>query len=118
MKTLLRSFAGGEITPELAGRLDLVKYQTGLALARNMVTLPHGPAARRPGFQYINQAKDSTSVVRLIPFQFNATQTAVLEFGHQYVRFHIDGATLLEDAKTIGSIVGSTVNLTAHGYLS
>jgi hypothetical protein len=94
-KFLLRSFAGGEITPELAGRLDLTKYQTGLALARNFITLPHGPAARRPGFEFIRAAGDSTNPVRLIPFAFSATQTAVLEFGHQYIRFHINGATLM-----------------------
>ena len=115
-KILLRSFAGGEITPELAGRLDLVKYQTGLSLCRNFITLPHGPAARRPGFQFINEVKDATRKVRLIPFSFSATQTAVLEFGHQYIRVHIDGGTLLETAKTIGSIAGSTVTLNAHGY--
>jgi len=95
-KFLLRSFAGGEITPELAGRLDLVKYQTGLALARNFITLPHGPAARRPGFEFIRAAGDSSHPVRLIPFTFSADQTAVLEFGHQYIRFHIGGATLLD----------------------
>jgi hypothetical protein len=115
-KHLLRSFAGGEITPELAGRLDLTKYQTGLALARNFITLPHGPAARRPGFEFIAEAKDSTRAVRLIPFAFSASQTAVLEFGHQYVRVHVDGATLLEDSKVIGSISGSTVTITDHGY--
>jgi hypothetical protein len=116
VKNLLRSFAGGEITPELAGRLDLTKYQTGLSLARNFITLPHGPATRRPGFEFINEAKDSTRAVRLIPFSFSATQTVVLEFGHQYIRFHIDGATLLEANKAIVSIVGSTVTVTAHGY--
>lgn len=95
-KFLLRSFAGGEITPELAGRLDLTKYQTGLALARNFITLPHGPAARRPGFEFVRAAGDSTHQVRLIPFAFSATQTVALEFGHEYIRFHIDGATLLD----------------------
>lgn len=94
-KFLLRSFAGGEITPELAGRLDLTKYQTGLALARNFITLPHGPAARRPGFEFIRAAGNSAQRVRLIPFTFSAEQTAVIEFGHLYVRFHINGATLL-----------------------
>jgi hypothetical protein len=94
-KYLLRSFAGGEITPELAGRLDLAKYQTGLALARNFTVLPHGPVARRPGFEFIRAAGDSTHPVRLIPFTFSADQTVVLEFGHQYIRFHIGGATLL-----------------------
>lgn len=116
-KTLLRSFAGGEITPELYGRLDLSKFQTGLAKCLNAIVLPHGPASRRPGFAFINEAKDSTRPVRLLPFAFSASQTAILEFGHQYVRFHIDGATLLEDPVTISSISGSTVNTTAaHGF--
>lgn len=116
-KHLLRSFAGGEITPELAGRLDLIKYQTGLSLLRNFIVLPQGPAVRRPGFEFVNEAKDSTRAVRLIPFTFSADQTAVLEFGHQYIRFHINGATLLEATKAISSIVGSTVTTSApHGY--
>ena len=42
MKTLHRSFAGGEITPEAWGRLDLTKYQTGAALIENFQVLPHG----------------------------------------------------------------------------
>lgn len=115
-KTLLRSFAGGEITPELAGRLDLTKYQTGLSLARNFITLPHGPATRRPGFEFINESKDSTRPVRLIPFSFNAEQTVVLEFGHQYVRFHIAGGTLLETAKTVNQVLGDRVEVTGHGW--
>ena len=95
-KHLLRSFAGGEITPELAGRLDLSKYQTGLALCRNFITLPHGPATRRPGFEFIREAGDSSNYVRLMPFTFSTDQTAVLEFGHEYIRFHINGGTLLD----------------------
>ena len=115
-KLLLRSFAGGEITPELAGRLDLTKYQTGLALCRNFITLPHGPATRRPGFEFVNEAR-LNSGVRLIPFQFSADQTAVLEFGNQYVRFHINGGTLLETAIDVMSITGSQVlTSTPHGY--
>ena len=38
------SFSAGEMSPELYGRVDLNKFQQGLALARNFVTLPHGPA--------------------------------------------------------------------------
>ena len=116
-KTLLRSFAGGEVTPELAGRLDLTKYQTGLSLARNFITLPHGPAARRPGFEYVNRCKDSTHPVRLIPFQFSADQTVVIEMGHQYLRFHIDGGTLLESPISVSSVSVGTVTTTApHAY--
>lgn len=109
IKNLLRSFAGGEITPELAGRLDLTKYQTGLSLARNFITLPHGPAARRPGFEFINEVGDYTHAVRLIPFSFSAEQTAVLEFGHQYIRIHINGSTMLGAGLLATSIVGNAV---------
>jgi hypothetical protein len=72
MKTLFRSFAGGEVTPELYGRLDLVKWQTGLALVRNFTILPHGPATRRPGLRFCTEARDSTTSSRRIPFHFNS----------------------------------------------
>ena len=114
-RTLWRSFAGGEVTPELYGRLDLSKYQTGLALCRNFTTLPHGPAARRPGFRYCVEARQTDSV-RLIPFAYSADQTVVLEFGEAYVRFIIGGELLLEADKAVVSIVGDTVTVTGHGW--
>ena len=107
---LFRSFAGGEITPEMYGRLDTVKYQTGLAKALNFTVLPHGPAARRPGFRFIAEVRDSTQACKLIPFQFSSTQTAVLEFCDETVRMQIGGASLLETGVAISSIAGSTVN--------
>lgn len=116
VRTLARSFAGGEIAPELYGRMDLDKYQTGLARCRNFVVQPHGPVQNRPGFAYVNAVRDSSRRTRLIPFSFSASETMVLEFGHHYIRFHTNGGTLLELAKAIGSIVGNTVNLVGHGY--
>lgn len=117
-KTLLRSFAGGEITPELAGRLDLVKYQTGLSLCRNFVVLPHGPVVRRPGTEYVLKAKsrDNPTNVRIVPFSYSADQTMVLEFGHNYIRFHTNGSTVIETAQPIVSIADDTLEITAHGY--
>ena len=116
-KTLHRSFAAGEISPELFGRVDLTKYQTGLALCLNFTVLPHGPVTRRPGLKFIAEARDSTRAVRILPFAFSADQTVVLEFGHQYARFHVGGQTVLETAVAIASIAGSTVNTTgAHGF--
>jgi hypothetical protein len=103
-KILWRSFAGGEITPELFGRFELTKFQTGLRKALNFITLPHGPAVRRPGTRHVLEAKDSTRRVRLIPFAFSADQTMVLEFGHGYIRFHTNGGTLVETGLTITGI--------------
>lgn len=103
-KTHTRSFAGGEITPELYGRIDLTKFQTGLAKAENFWILPHGPAQNRPGFKFVNEAKDSTRKVRLIPFAYSTEQTFAIEFGHQYIRWHTNGGTLLETGLTITGI--------------
>jgi hypothetical protein len=96
VKLLQRSFAGGELSPEMFGRIDDQKYQTGAAKLRNFIAKPWGPAENRAGFSFVREVKDSTKAVRLIPFTFSTTQTMVLEVGHQYFRFHTMGATLLD----------------------
>lgn len=103
-KSIARSFAGGEITEELYGRADLVKHQTGLAIARNCQILPHGPVQNRAGFEYVLEVKDSNKRTRLLPFSFNTEQTFILEFGDQYIRIHTMGGTLLEASQAISFI--------------
>lgn len=97
-KPVLRSFAAGEIAPELFGRIDLEKFQSGVALARDMLVLPHGPLQSRPGYEYVLETKNSTNLSRLIPFTWSPEQTMVLEFGGGYIRFHTEGSTLLESS--------------------
>lgn len=95
IRTLQRSFAGGEVSPEMFGRIDDAKYQTGLAKCLNFITKPQGPAENRPGFQFVRAVKDSTKKVRLIPFTYSTDQTMVIEVGAGYFRFHTQGATLM-----------------------
>lgn len=108
IKNLLRSFAAGEITPELFGRVDLDQFQTGLALCRNFITLPHGPACNRAGTTFVLETLASSKQSRVVPFTYSTTQTMVLEFGDGYLRFHTNGATLLETAIG-GMVTGNTV---------
>jgi len=116
-KTFQRSFAAGEITPELYSRLDLRNHQTGVAKALNFWTLPHGPAQNRSGTIHVLEAKDSTRKVRLVPFEYNTEQTYELEFGHNYIRIHSNAGTLLEATVAISGIVGSAVTTSgAHSY--
>lgn len=80
-RPLKKSFAGGEITPELAGRIDLPKHQAGVEKCQNMIVLPHGPLISRPGFEFIfnpaaNHSADNK--IRLIPFIYSTSQTYVL----------------------------------------
>jgi hypothetical protein len=111
---LFQSFAGGEITPELLGRLDMGKYQVGVAQARNFMVLPHGPLQGRMGTALVNEAWNSGGRVRLLPFSFSDTQTVILEFGHAYIRFHTNGGTLLETAKVITGITQATTGVLTY----
>lgn len=117
VRNLTRSFAAGEITPELFGRVDLDQFQTGLATCRNFFTVPHGPAMNRPGFAYVLETLNSAKKSRVIPFTYSTTQTMVLEFGEGYVRFHTDGATLLEASipATVNGAVVAGANSYANG---
>ena len=93
-RTYYRSFAGGEISPEMFGRIDDAKYQTGASVMRNFIALPQGAAENRPGFAFVREVKDSNGATRLIPFTYSTTQTMVIELGGGYMRFHTQGATL------------------------
>jgi hypothetical protein len=95
VRTYSRAFNGGVVTPEFWGRLDDLKYQTGLALCRNFMVLPHGPVTNRPGTRFVAALKYASSRACLIPFTYSTTQTMVLEFGAGYIRFHSQGDTLL-----------------------
>ena len=91
----LTNFTGGELSPRLDGRNDLQKYSTGCKTLENMIIFPHGSAARRSGTQFVAEVKDSTKETRLIPFEFSTTQTYILEFGNQYIRFYKDDGQIL-----------------------
>ena len=90
-----RSFAGGEVSQEMWGRIDDGKYQTGLAECRNFMVRPQGPIENRPGTTFVGFVKDSNLKVRLVPFVYSSDQSMVLELGDSYIRFHTQGQTLM-----------------------
>lgn len=102
------SFSGGEVSPSLYGRVDLVKYQTGLKKLRNFIVARHGGAYNRPGLKFVAETRDPTKESRLIPFVFNDDQTYILEFGDQYMRVIRNGALVTEFSNTITSITNAS----------
>lgn len=113
------SFTGGEVSPSLYGRVDLVKYVTGLKTCKNFIVMRHGGVTNRPGTGFISEVKDSTKAVRLIPFIFNADQTYILEFGDQYMRVYRDNAQLTEAAKNITGATQANpcvLTIATHSY--
>lgn len=91
-----RSFAGGLVSRDMWGRVDDGKYQTGLAECLNFIVRPQGAAENRPGTTFVNFAKYDDRPCRVIPFVFNSTQVMALELGHNYIRFHAMGQTLMD----------------------
>lgn len=91
-----QNFNGGEISPRMYGRGDDAKFKSGLAQCVNFLCTPQGSCENRAGFKFVSEVKDSSKAVRLIPFIFSDSQTMVLEFGEEYVRFHTQGKTLVD----------------------
>ncbi len=115
----LTNFTGGEFSPRLDGRNDLSKYTSASKTLENFVIYPHGSASRRSGTQFVAEVKDSSAKTRLIPFEFSTTQTYMLEFGNQYIRFYKDNGAILESDVTISGATQAdpvVITATAHGY--
>lgn len=102
------SFAAGEIAPALYGRVDQVKYTTGLRTLRNFFVMRHGGATNRPGSYLVGPVKDSTKTIRLMPFVFNTSQTYVLEFGNLYLRIIKNGAPVKLTGQAITAVTNAS----------
>jgi len=113
------NFTAGELTPKLAGQTDFKKYNNGVETLENMTVFPQGGTTRRSGTRFVCEVKDSSKAVRLIPFEFNITQSYILEFGNLYIRFYKDNGQITESDKTITGITAANpavVTSNSHGY--
>ena len=116
----ISTFTAGEISPRLEGRATIEKYLEGLSILTNMIVQPHGGVTRRPGTEYLGEVKSSSSVTRLIPFEFKTSDTYALEFGNQYMRIFRNGLQVLVDSeKNVASITKANPGVftsNSHGF--
>jgi hypothetical protein len=90
---IARSFAGGELSPALAARADLAKYQSGGRVIRNFVVQRHGGVANRPGTRFVAAAKFVNSRVMYLRYVSEVPgQSVLIEAGDLYLRFFVAGA--------------------------
>ena len=85
------AFTGGEISAEVANRVDLDKYQFAVLQAYNCLIKPHGPIYRRPGMKYMVRTKYSDKACILVPFNGADSTDYLLEIGEKYIRVHKNG---------------------------
>jgi hypothetical protein len=91
------SFAGGEFTPDVQGRVDIAKYKTGLARCRNFIPGPLGEVASRLGTMFLGFAKFSGKKSILKSFVSSDDNSYAIEFGDKYARFWKDDSLIYED---------------------
>lgn len=116
-RLIQRSFTGGELSPEMYGRIDTTVYQNGASLMRNLIARPQGVAAKRPGFKYVKMTKGqgARDSARLIPFTYSTDQTLVIEVGATNSYYGTASAvtyntvTASAAAFTVNSLIGQRV---------
>lgn len=100
----IHAFNAGEFSPLMNGRQDVEKYASALATCFNAIPLVQGAWVRRPGMKFLTQAKYHDKLARVLPFQYSVTQTYVLEFGYQYIRFHSNHAPVTLTGQNITGV--------------
>lgn len=88
------AFTGGEISKDVASRVDLDKYQLALLQAENATIRPYGAVRKRPGLIYCGAAKYPGRRAILRRFEFSVSISYLLEIGHEYIRVWRDGTYL------------------------
>lgn len=104
LPTIQPSFAAGELSPFLYGRVDLAKFHVGARTMLNFFVHPHGGASNRPGTRFVGAVDDSTVRHRLIPFQFRtlpAGQSYALVFGHMTMQVVMNGGFVLDGSGNV-----------------
>lgn len=95
------TFARGEVSPLMFGRVDIEPYSSCLDKCRNCWIRPFGIVSRIAGSEYITNAKGKA---RLMKFVFSAFDSYIIECGAGYFRFYNDGGYIVNDEGEIYEI--------------
>mgnify|MGYP003331445713 FL=1 len=112
--TIQNAFNAGELSSLMLGRQDVKKYASGLFVCYNAMPYTQGGWTRRPGTAFLHQTKYNNRESRVLPFQYSVTQTYILEFGHQYIRFFTDHGILTRTAQNITGITRASVGVVTY----
>jgi hypothetical protein len=98
------SFISGQLSENIAERVDIEKRFTGAKTIQNFMPIKQGPVIRRPGTKFVAETKSSQAgtitSARLVNFEFSTDQTYTLEFGDGYIRFYLNRGRLQSDGTT------------------
>ncbi len=90
------SFAGGELSDSMYGRVDINKYDSGAATLKNFTVQRYGGVRNRNGFRHIGATYGGKRAF-YIPFLYNANETYIIEVTAGHCRFLYNGQYIVED---------------------
>lgn len=105
LRKLVSNFASGEVSPELAMRVDSKAYQNGAARMRNVQLHASGAVSRRPGTTLIGQLDHAT---RLVAFDFDSDERYLICFYDSGLQIRGTDGTVLQ---TIGSMAWDSTEI-------
>lgn len=91
VRPVYADFSAGEISPRLAGRVDITLFQHGAQELTNARVCTLGGTIRRPGTKYITNTY-SNKKARLIPFVYSGSYVFIIELTAGKIRI-IDATT-------------------------
>jgi len=115
------SFAAGEISTALYGRVDQGRYYSALRTLRNGWVKRSGGADNRPGTKFISDLPFGTSAGRCVQFSYSADQQYVILFATDGIYFCKNGAMItLAGVNITGVSLAATgvVTAVAHGLVA
>jgi hypothetical protein len=102
---IITSFNGGELSPLLAGRVEVAKYAIGCKTMEGFIPVTQGPAVARPGFRLVEEVKNSASRTWLVRFEFSEDDASIIEVGDRYMRFYANRGQIITGPSTPYEIV-------------
>jgi hypothetical protein len=91
-----RSLAGGEVSEEMYGRVDLPRHAIALKRCYNAVVTPQGAVENRAGSRFITPTNNNQPAW-LVPFVRSDGQGFLLEFGDETLRVVGGGNVINQD---------------------
>lgn len=121
LRTIQTNFTGGEMSPEMQSRVDVSKYQAGIKRGENFIVRPQGGLSFRGGFRQVCEIADSDNRGWLAEFNLDMSESYVLVFGENTLRFVRDGEVILDSSRAYADVAVSDAapavfTRAAHGY--
>ena len=93
LRLLKTNFSGGELDPQMFGRINEKIYANGAARLQNVLTLNTGGAQSRPGTKRLTALP---SKMRIVSFEFSADEKYIIAFGDRSLFIYDPVGTLLQ----------------------